>query len=65
MFVFGALASTLTFCVGYTLFRFALLVPLLVETGAIATGLVVLLLLNAFAIFAAFLWFDFYRAWKK
>ena len=61
LFAFGTVACALTLSVGYALFRFALLVPFLIETKSLGTALVVLLLLNGGAAFALFLWRDFYR----
>jgi hypothetical protein len=59
----GALASTLTICIGYNL-RFASFLLWLVEIGEIGTVAIFLLLHAAAAAFAVWLWFEFYRAWK-
>src|SRR5882672_12867249 len=61
VFVWGAAASTLTAFVAYFAFRLASLSSLVVESGGSAWGVVALLLFSAIA---AYLWFEFYRAWK-
>jgi hypothetical protein len=61
VFAWGAAASTLTVFVGYFAFRLASLSSLVVESGGSAWVVLALLL---FSIIAAYLWFEFYRAWK-
>jgi hypothetical protein len=60
-FAWGAAASILTAFVGYFTFRLASLSSLVVESGG-STWVVLGLLL--FVAIAAYLWFEFYRAWK-
>jgi hypothetical protein len=62
LFAWGAAASILTLCVGYMVFRLASLFWLVVESGGMLGVLLVLLILTAIA---AYLWFEFYRAWQK
>ena len=61
----GALASTLTVCIGYNLIRFASFLLWLGENGEISTAAIVLLLHAGGAVVAFSLWLEFYRAWKK
>jgi hypothetical protein len=63
LIIWGALASTLTVCIGYNL-RFVSFLWWLVETGEIGTVGIILLLHVAAAVFAVWLWVEFYRAWK-
>ena len=61
LFAWGAAASTLTAFLGYMLFSLASLSFLVAESGGTAW---VLLALSLFSAIAAYLWFEFYRAWK-
>ncbi|MEI7732532.1 MAG: hypothetical protein WCO56_23375 [Verrucomicrobiota bacterium] len=61
VFAWGAAASTLTLFVGYFAFHLSSLSSLAVESGGSAwVGLALLL----FSGITAYLWFEFYRAWK-
>ena len=62
--LWGALASTLTVCVGYNMIGFGSFLWWLGEGGEIATVAVIILLHAAAAGFAVRLWFEFFRAWK-
>jgi hypothetical protein len=61
VFAWGAAASTLTAFVGYFVFRLVALSSLVIESGGSAWVVLALLLFSAIA---AYLWFEFYRAWK-
>jgi len=61
IFAWGAAATTLTLFVGYFAFRLASLSSLVVESGGSPWVALALLLFSGIA---AYLWFEFYRAWK-
>jgi hypothetical protein len=61
VFAWGAAATTLTAFVGYFVFRLASLLSLVVESDGSAWVVLALLLFSGIA---AYLWFEFYRAWK-
>ena len=64
LWYWGALASTLTVCLGYNL-RFASLLLWMLETWGIGEVAWILLLYAAVAAFTVCLWVEFYRAWKR
>ena len=63
LYYWGALATTLTVCIGYNL-RFASFVLWLAEMEEISTVVTIVLFHAAAAAFTVWLWLEFYRAWK-